>query len=738
MADVASPNSVAGNPNGGARIGRPPQWTESRSRKLARLYMYTTLPMEKIIKALFPNDDVKKNSAQKTLHKMVGHDPRPLRPVTRADMNTRFKLLHKRSQRRRQSNGTAAEQEEEGVTAVKPELNTPAFSEISGFDDSDTLRSPLQDGRFDLASPSTLASASPGTVWSAFPKDDVELPFQAPFPRPPRNDTVFTNSTQMSTDSVKNLRNRIRVSTVFAKQVSVLMSRLTIGSSENIGTSPGRSPSDFPAHHSHDPAQPGPLLHPGLAVPGDFMIARKYVMLCNAGKHYRKRHGESECTCWCEIADEIADLPEAFYITERGDTCDAAANTLQTSDDADRFGNTPLHLFAALDSPRGIQTTLQLINSRWTNPLAVNKAGQTFLHTLSPSWFSGADDLSAPLYVLLNTLYLTHKDLVFRRDVYGRTFFHQLQRHVHDPQIISNIVQHYTWSPIPRDAFGVAAPFRTVDQSFLPPRRTGTIVLSPLAEETPEDNYAARDSTLAAIVIDAYNNPAIEDDNGRNGFHCLAEMNFSSSNPSSPGPSSPDLNNPKSPVSTKGSLKRKHGKDDVDKPISKRLQFLRGLLTPVTYTQSPDVNHYDKQGNTVLMAFATHLLDEQDDKTGQNIGKILDLLLENGANIDARNRRGETALLIAARCGNKHVVSNLLDRGANLYARDKYGRGVMAIIDTQISQSSKDLPSYGRLEAVRAAVLAKKLEERGGNDEPSFLDEWCWPQRRQTSQDLTR
>lgn len=62
MADVATPDSVAAasSPNGGgARIGRPPQWTESRSRKLARLYMYTTLPMEKIIKALFPNDDVK-------------------------------------------------------------------------------------------------------------------------------------------------------------------------------------------------------------------------------------------------------------------------------------------------------------------------------------------------------------------------------------------------------------------------------------------------------------------------------------------------------------------------------------------------------------------------------------------------------------------------------------------------------------------------------------------------------
>lgn len=669
---------------------------------------------------------------------MVGHDPRPLRPVTRADMNTRFKLLHKRSQRRRQSNGTTAEKEEV-LTTVKPEMDTPAFSDISRFDDADTLRSPLHDGRFDIASPSTLASASPGTIWSAFPKDDVELPFQTPFPRPPRNDTVFTNSTQMSTDSVKSLRNRISVSTIFAKQVSVLMSRLTIGSSDNLGTSPCRTPSDFPAHHS--PMPNGPLLPPGLAVPGDFMIARKNVSSCHAGKHFRRPAGESECTCWCEIADEIADLPEVYYMTDRGDTCDAAANSLQDSvlvSSTDRFGNTPLHLFAALDSTDGIEKTLTLLKLRRTIPNATNKAGQTFLHTLSSSWFFGAENKDPPLYLLLNALYSTHRDLVFTRDVYGRTFFHQLQRFTHDPQFINTIVQPYTWSPIPRDAFGITGPFSAVDHSFPPPRRTGTIALTPLVEETSEDNFAARDAGLASIVIDAYNNPAIEDEDGRNGLHCLAEMSFTSSNPSSPGPSSPDPNNPKSPVNTKGSLKRKHGKDDVDKPITKRLEYVRGLLTPVSGTRPPDVNHYDKKGNTVLMAFATHLLDDQDDKTGQNIGKILDLLIKNGANIDARNRHGETALLVGARCGNKHVVSILLDKGANLYARDEHGRGIMTIIDRQISQSSRDLPSYGRLEAVRAAVLAKKLEETGGNDEPSFLDEWCWPQRRQTSEELTR
>ena len=38
------------------RIGRPPQWTGTRSRKLARLYMFTTLSVDKILKVL--EDDV--------------------------------------------------------------------------------------------------------------------------------------------------------------------------------------------------------------------------------------------------------------------------------------------------------------------------------------------------------------------------------------------------------------------------------------------------------------------------------------------------------------------------------------------------------------------------------------------------------------------------------------------------------------------------------------------------------
>ncbi|KAG7294079.1 hypothetical protein NEMBOFW57_004141 [Staphylotrichum longicolle] len=62
-------------------IGRPRQWTASRSRKLARLYLYSMLSIEKIIKVL-ENDSFRprKNSAQKAINKMLDNDPRYLRP----------------------------------------------------------------------------------------------------------------------------------------------------------------------------------------------------------------------------------------------------------------------------------------------------------------------------------------------------------------------------------------------------------------------------------------------------------------------------------------------------------------------------------------------------------------------------------------------------------------------------------------------------------------------------------
>lgn len=655
------------------------------------------------------------------MHKMFGQDPRSLRPVDRDEQDIRFKPVYRRSRRGRKGGRQDSEQANAEST-IKGETYTPAMSDTTRFEDMDTLSSPLQDSVYslgsDMATPSTLASMSPtGPMYSAFPHDGHENPFQMPFPGPTRSATVFSSSTEMSTDSVRGIRERLGISTNFAKQVTVLMNRLTISGSDPM-PSPHRTPSDIPMYrHGH----PGPVPHPGLAVPGDFMVASRYVHSCQGEKHFAKYLRESKCSCWCIMTDETSDSSENFYVTANGEWCDRAESVRNGTIEAscvDHFGNTPLHLFAALGSDTGVETVLDLVESGRAHPLAVNKADQTFLHVLGAAWFRRLSDPNACLYRLLNLLWKTNaSQSLFLRDVYGRTFFHQLDRFVDDIQVFTYISKHYTWDSIPRDAFGVHPPSRAGDHAFPAPRRMGTTPLSPLAEEATPDEFTTKEQKLLTVINQAYTSHSFEDGEGRNGLHCLAELSpsaLASSNPSSPDPEQPASNG----------TKRKRGVKDADnqKPIERRAQYLSNLLFKSTEVTPPDVNHYDKGGCTVLMAFAAHLTDEQD-KSGQHIGRIVDLLLDRGAKIDARNQRGETALLVAARYGNKHVVNRLAERGANLHARDKSGRGIMGILEAHLARCERNLPSYGRLEAVRGLV-AKRLEETKGEDEPSFLDEW--------------
>lgn len=608
--------------------------------------------------------------------------------------------------------------------AMKDYSNTPALSDITRFGDTDTLRSPQQDsvysmGSSDIASPSTLAAKSPNApIFSALPLDGDDDPFSPSFRRPERTGTVFSTSTQMSTDSVRSIRARLSVSTSIAKQVTVLLHRLTITGADPI-PSPHRAPSDLPSFRRGQP-----IPHPGTAVPGDFIVSRRYVQSCQMERHFAKHLGDGKC--WCAIFDEASDVPDSFFLVGDNEWCERAANVLSGSVDpacSDDFGNTPLHLFATLESPKGIEIVLNLVESQRVNPMAVNKAGQSFLHVLSAIWFMNLDDYpGAPLYRLLSLLSKTHFGVVFLRDVYGRTFFHLLNRYVDDMQIFNGIFLQYKMPSLPRDAFGVQPPSKATDQSFSAPRRMGTTPLSPLVEEVTADEALAEDVALMKIVDAAYTDPTMEDDKGRNGLHCLAEIRFQPPSPSN----SPDID-PSSPnpcgVKRKRSTKAKPSPDDPA-PINRHVQFLSSILTPVSKINPPDVNHYNYAGYTVLMNFAAHLADDTDDKAGKNIHSIVDLLLDKGADIHGRNRRGETALHVAAKLGHKHVVNKLMERGANLHARDRRGRDVLGVIDAAIEGCARNLPLYGRLEAARALV-AKKLEEVKGEEEPGFVNEWC-------------
>jgi ankyrin repeat protein len=61
--------------------------------------------------------------------------------------------------------------------------------------------------------------------------------------------------------------------------------------------------------------------------------------------------------------------------------------------------------------------------------------------------------------------------------------------------------------------------------------------------------------------------------------------------------------------------------------------------------------------------------------------EVVGLLLARGADVNARDNRGQTALMLASTSSSEEVaiVTLLLDRGAHVRARDTRGHSAMAL-----------------------------------------------------------
>ena len=58
---------------------------------------------------------------------------------------------------------------------------------------------------------------------------------------------------------------------------------------------------------------------------------------------------------------------------------------------------------------------------------------------------------------------------------------------------------------------------------------------------------------------------------------------------------------------------------------------------------------------------------------GENEGRVAALLLDRGADVNAKNNELYTPLHRAAQCGHRMVVQMLLDRGADVRAKSRSG-----------------------------------------------------------------
>lgn len=446
-------------------------------------------------------------------------------------------------------------------------------------------------------------------------------------------------------------------------------------------------------------------------LPGDFL---------NVDVHLQSEHpcfpeSDEHRRRWCMCHAQI-EAPDSTWVTAKGPSPYGrqliSGTILGNVKLTDAFGNTMLHFLAA----RGPEHMLiQFVQDEFCAPIlnARNSAGQTFLHVLGEPWFQNLDGLIYLLDLLLNTELAQQRRFEINAcDHYGRTFFHMLAAEL-PTETLQFFFQCYGGTDqLSRDAFGFQP--MTTDPSVL--AQAMEVDLPVVKDEQSEAGdtenglFVIKDSRLIEIVRNALDNPALEDEDGRNGLHCLAMASLSPRSVMEKASSCPP---------TPQGRPKKRGKtpeemlDSSEDRLKLRRSLVEGLLGA-----GVDPNHYDAYGNTPLMAFCAELPEDDDYKTGPI---ILERLLNHGANINARNRAGETALHIAVRRGRKLAVKTLIDRNANVHVRDAAGRSLLELADVKMKTCKENVPiDYCHYEACRA-----HLSGRGhAVQEPTVLQEW--------------
>ncbi|KAK4038194.1 hypothetical protein C8A01DRAFT_48185 [Parachaetomium inaequale] len=678
------PSVTSGPTSSGSRIGRPPQWTVSRSRKLARLYLYSTLSIEKIIKVL--EDDgfnPRKNSAQKTIHKMLDNDPRYLRPESRLEMSKRINSLTLSPTRRKRKGAT---------TRRMPRRNDSREGE--GVLSNSGVTSP--------SGQSTKTEDTPSFDFTASP-DISSLSF---FTFPPEGQDTTKPGDETLQAAAQDIKRRVSdCSTHFAFQLSTLIKEYTISISSDDRSS-GRRPSAALSEGSElgelpdfetvpEPYESFP--DPGFALPGDFLTAHTRSCADFPGQ----QHGNGDC--WCSIAKETS-ADQNTWLLPTGELSEKAGRVLEQpspghADLRDSFGNTPLHLFAASEGFR--ETLYRMVAGCENSGLrTVNTAGQTFLHVLNlewtpvQGWFMKPTFTGEPSSIAAIPSSGTHHSS-------PASLLSSTQRSPH-------AAMHSVLTPPSPQVEGLAR-----ESSSSQTQSSGT-----------EGSFLAYHARLVQVIQSSYTDPSIEDADGRNGLHCLAEailnqqtmdrhVRSSSSSPAAGRPhlkrkldSKDTASTPTSPSPGGGATSSPAVSSAAEPTLPTRLRHLHSLLHP---SVSVSVSHYDKRGYTPLMAFIEHIPDDQDDKA-KTLQAILEALIRAGASTEARNRRGETALLMAARLGRKVALATLLESGANVHARDVDGRGLLEVLDGEVggSKAREELGLYARLEACRVLLTGRR------------------------------
>ncbi|KAM0427082.1 hypothetical protein ACHAQK_012223 [Fusarium lateritium] len=692
--------------------GRPPLWTPSSRRKVSRLYLYTTLPLDKImavVHAKSPDTPAPgKDSGHKTLNAMLNKEPRWLHPRTEDDMVRRLEELVLSPTRTSSTNNSIASPTQ-GSGSI-PALNaipTPHLVRHAGTRVS--LEVPPFNQYPQPQQPALNRSAAHRQMEQ---RQEESSTFRNFLQRP----TFMTTSTDHTTGTLHRLLHDYPHP--YVKTVKRLIKRYTAPlNRRGSSLSPISDEEPSVASWLNDRDAPGCLSHKPHYLPGDFLcideLAQRHTCFPETEEHMK-------LSCFCRAIEEVM---EPAWITAQGfshagDNALSFAIASGSFEQRDQFGHTLLHLMAArFMRDHLFQTILSGQDIHILN--AQNTAGQTLLHVLHTSWFQPHNQFL--LQQLLDIMAQRGFDFS-ARDHYGRSFSHVLLLRDASAELRNHVLQLCKSTDYQkRDAFNVTPTYAVIPEPSFGIKRacTQAMDLDPPApmsrQESSADPYHMndidRETNLLKFISEAERNPRLEDSEGRNGLHCLAGATLSTVTIKQKY----CLDENGEPTERKRKDKITKDADSSTHRLELRFSLLEGLLGA-----GVDPNHYDLHGNTPLMAFAAQLPEDNDYKFGP---EIIEALINFGAQVNARNRAGETALHIAVRCGHKLAVKRLVESGASVHVRDAAGRSVLEVADVKMeSLRGQDAAEYAHLEACRAW-----LSGTSGHavQKPTVLQEWA-------------
>lgn len=414
-------------------------------------------------------------------------------------------------------------------------------------------------------------------------------------------------------------------------------------------------------------------------------------------------HARQHCLCYLSL--DGCKLPWADWqgLTADGRRLLITGPTQQSVRARDSFGNTVLHFLAARG---GIGSLIRALHIDFCVSLvgAKNAMGQTFLHVVR---FDGSVDTPS-IVELLNILTARDRSVIYTRDHYGSTFLHTLLTVPGLGHVVEQVAGFYgqdlltTRDAFGRTVFGNDVPTLRVQQSR--PAIREFMGFRSYTDPAADDPELLEAGVLLQVLYHAPKNNRMQDEQGRNALHCLAVASLSyvtkyyhSHTPPGDSSTQPKL-------------------DSSTERLNFRFELLEGLLEA-----GVDPNQRDCHGDTPLMSFVAHLPEDDDWRLTP---QILERLIEKGASVHARNRRGETALHVAVRYGRKLAMRTLLNHGANVHVRDTAGRSLLDVIDAKMNccNSDENIKEYAHYEACRAWLSGKAEAVQS----PTLLDEWRW------------